>query len=238
MSSTDPPRRLSSLLRRLHGAHGGVTHEPASALAPVPAWADATLDEFLLSFLMWESTTAKARGALRRVRECVVDYNELRVCLPHELGELLGERYPRAQERTERLHAALTDLYRREHAMSLARLAEAPKREALAYLASLEGVPSYVAARVFLVTLGGHAVPVDDRLLAMLQTEGLGECGSTPEAAGAWLERHVRATEALQTHLLLQAWADEGAPRKEKKPDRAATDKPARQRSKKQRAQS
>jgi len=238
VSATDPTRRLNSLLKRLRAQHHDLAPEPASAMTPVPEWADAAVDEFLLSFLMWESTTAKARAALRRVRECVVDYNELRVCLPHELSELFGERYPRAQERTERLHAALTDLYKREHAMSLTRLAEAPKRDALAYLASLEGVPSYVASRVLLVSLGGHAVPVDERLLALLIGEGIAEAGATVEAAASWMDRHVRAPEGMQTHLLLQAWSDEGVARKDKKSDRAGVEKTSRPRAKKQRARS
>ncbi len=238
MTSTDPTRRLTSLLKRLRSEHPDLASEPASSLAPVPEWADAVLDEFLLSFLMWESTTAKARAALRRIRECVVDYNELRVCLPHELSELMGERYPRAQERTERLHAALTDLYKREHAMSFARLADAPKRDALSYLTSLEGVPPYVASRVLVVSLGGHAVPVDERLVALLVAEGVVESGATAESAASWLDRHVRAPEALPTHLLLQLWSDEGTARKERKPEHPAGDKPSRPRSKKQRAQS
>ncbi len=235
MSSNDPTRRLNSLLRRLRAGHPDSAVEPASALSPVPEWAEAVLDEFLLSFLMWESTTARARAALRRLRECVVDYNELRVCLPHELSDLVGDRYPRTPERAERLHAALTDLYRREHAMSLARLVEASKRDAGAYLASLEGVPPYVGARVLLVALGGHALPVDERLLVQLVSEGIFEAGTTVEAAQSWLDRHVRAPDAVTTHLLLQQWSDEGPAKKERKPGRARAEAPSRPRSKKHR---
>jgi len=238
VSASNPTNRLNSLVRRLRAQHPGVALERASSLSPVPEWSDAALDEFLLSFFMWESTTAKARAALRRVRECVVDYNELRVCLPHELADLMGERYPRAQERTERLHASLTDLYRREHAMSLARLADAPKRDALAYLASLEGAPPYVCARVMLVSLAGHAVPVDERLLAQLVAVGVVEASATVESAASWLDRHVRAPDAIQTHLLLQAWCDEGVPKTDAKPSRARDKRPARAGSKKHRAKS
>jgi len=238
VSANDPIRRFNSLMRRLRSRGAEPVFEPASAVGPVPEWCDGSLDEFLLSFLMWESTTAKARAALRRLRECVVDYNELRVCLPHELADFMGDRYPRAQERAERLHAALTDLYRREHAMTLARLAEAPKRDALAYLASLDGVPPYVPARVLLTSLGGHAIPVDERLLTLLVSEGVFDASASIESAASWLERHVRATEALQTHLLLQGMSDEGPAKKDRKPARTRTETPSRQGTKKSRAKS
>ena len=35
-----------------------------------------------MSFLMWESTTSKAQSAFERVLDSVVDFNELRVCMP------------------------------------------------------------------------------------------------------------------------------------------------------------
>jgi endonuclease III len=221
VTTGDPSKKLAALLRRLRTAFGEVSVESAGTIPPAPPWTEAALDELILSFLMWESTASKARAAMKRVRECVVDYNELRVCLAHELVEFMGERYPRATERAERMHAAFTDLYRREHGMTLARLGEAPKRDALGYLASLEGVPHYVAARVLLVSLGGHAVPVDDRLRALLVEEGVVEQGTTPEQASSWLEHHVRAADAGATHALLQAWSDEGQPRKDRKGEKA-----------------
>ena len=113
-----------------------------------PAPIEDPLEQLVSSLLLWESTASKAEAARRRLIAAVVDINELRVCLPEEIVALLGERYPRGEERALRLRAALNDIYVREHAVSLEHLKKMNKRDARQYLESLEGVPQYVAARV------------------------------------------------------------------------------------------
>lgn len=173
--------------------------------------AEPVLCEFVRSMLLWESTTPKAAAAMKRIESRVVDFNELRVCLARELLEMLGERYPRAAERAQRLRAALNDLYSRAHAVTLEHLTGTGKREAWTYLESLEGVPPYVVARVMLLSLGGHAAPVDGRILQCLVAAGAVEEGTTAEVVAGTLERRVRAGEMVPTYLRLQSAADEGA---------------------------
>jgi hypothetical protein len=184
--------------------------------------AASVMQEFLRSFLTWEASPAKADAALRRVNHSVVDYNELRVCLTDELAQIFGERYPIARERAHRLRAALNELYRREHGVTLEAVLTLPKREARSYLSSLEGVPAFVAARVTLLELGGHAFPVDERIRAALAESGvdLGDC----DGLGSWLERHVRGGEARQAYLAVESWLERRAAQRRAVPD----EKPAR----------
>lgn len=217
MTAADPARKLAQLLKKLKPKADGEPEAARPAPSP-PEWADPLVDELIFSFLSWDAGLAPARNAIRKLHEAVVDYNELRVFLPDELAQHIGARYPRAAERAQRLRASLADLYKREHAVTLRHLADAPKRDARLYLESLEGMPHYVAARVILIGLGGHAIPVDERILDILVAESITDENSTPEAASAWLERHVRAADALSTYLLLQALADEGRPRREPRP--------------------
>ncbi len=217
MSSSDPVKKFASLIKRLKAAHAPEVHPAHGAAGTPPEWSDALVDELIYSFLLWETNSPHAKSALRRLRENVVDYNELRVCLPDELSLIMGDRYPRAFERAQRLRATLTDLYRREHAISLAHLSSAPKREARLYLESLDGMPPFVAARLLLVAFAGHAFPVDERLRDLLAAEGVAEPAATPEAVSGWLERHVRASDAISTYALLQTWSDETPHRREKK---------------------
>lgn len=196
--------------------------EPAHpALLPPSADEDPLLQELVYSFLLWDATTTQARTLMRRISDTFVDSNELRVCLADELADVMGDRYPRAWERSHRLRASLQDLYKREHGMRLTPLTTANKRDIRGYLDSLDGIPPFVAARVFLVGFGGHAVPCDSRLADLLADEGAIDSKMTdPAEAGAWLERHIRAAESLEAGLLLQAWSDEKgtAPKREKRP--------------------
>ncbi|HRQ73141.1 MAG TPA: hypothetical protein PLU35_08950 [Phycisphaerales bacterium] len=92
------------------------------------------------------------------------------------------------------------------------------------YLEALEGVPPFVAARVVLLALGGHAVPLDAMLHGMLASEEAVEPESTVADAMGWLERTLRAKESEEAYLLLEAWRK----RKAQKVSPAAGAKPKR----------
>jgi hypothetical protein len=210
VSAPDPSRKLAALVRRLRGSHA----EPVYAAPHTPEGHDPLVVEFVQSFLAWEAGTARAEAALKRLLHAVVDYNELRVCLPDELARILGERYPRALDRAARLRAALNDLYRREHAVTFQPLTGMPKRDARLYLDALDGVPPFVAARMTLLTLGGHAFPADDRILVALKEEQAAPPDLPIDGAESWLERQFRSGEAVGAYLLIEGWLNERTARR------------------------
>ena len=160
------------------------------------------------SFLMWDSTTAKANAAYKRLLEHVVDFNDLRVSMPQETVERIGPRYSRALERCQRLRAVLRHIFKREHDMTLRRLHALGKREIKKYLRSLDGIAPYVADRVTLLCFETHCIPVDERLRRALQNAGV--CDETVELTelASWLARRVKATDATTAHRALQGLAD------------------------------
>ncbi len=187
------------LLRRLTSA--------APPLPDPPAPADA-VPVLITSFLMWESTTARASAAWRRISEHVVDLNDLRVCMPQEIVELVGERYPASLERAQRLRATLRHIYKREHEIKLDRLQSMGKREIRQYVRSLDGIPPYAADRVTLLCFDTHCVPVDDRLRRCLAREGVCDEDADINELATWVSRQVKSTEARAAHLALQGWVD------------------------------
>jgi hypothetical protein len=215
VSAPDPAKKLGTLLKRLRGSQGEACPDHAGEGRPESA--DPLLWQLVYSFLAWESAPSKAAAANKRLHSAVVDYNEMRVCLPDELACIIGDRYPRALERASRLRSTLNEIYRREHAVTLASAATMGKREARQYLESLEGMPPFVAARVLVLGMEGHAFPLDERLhRALLEEEAIPADLAVTDAAG-WLERQFRAGEAGPAYLLLEVWMN----------DRAAAAKPA-----------
>lgn len=208
MSQQELPKELAALLKQLRAEYPQALEPQAETALIDPA--EPLLGHFVRSFLIWECTAAKAATALRRIEQSVVDFNELRVCMPGEMVRMLGERYPRAEERARRMRAALNAIYAREHKVSLERLAELSKRESREYLETLDGTPRFVAARVALVGLAGHMAPVDGRIARKLIERGVVEAEATPESAAAGLERKIRAAEMPECYALLQAWSDDG----------------------------
>jgi len=197
----DPNDPINALIERLGKKY---------SVAP-PEETREPLEEFVLSFLMWESSTNRAEYALKRLLDSVVDINELRVTRPADIATLLGKTYPLAEERAERMTRALDDLFRQEHAVSLERIVAMNKRDGRKYLEGLEGMTPYISARAALFALGAHAIPIDDRTLGKLIEAGVIEEDFTPEKASGKLERHIKASDGLQAHLLLQAWSEDGA---------------------------
>ncbi len=186
---------------------------PTSVPAILPDQGDP-IAVLVQSVLLWQSTTEKAAAAYERIRKAFLDWNDLRVSMPAEVMEVIGPRYPEAEDRCRRLRAILQGVYRREHEMGFGTAEAAGKRSLRKYLEAIEGMVPYVAERVLLVGFGGHGLPVDETLRLHLVVEGIVEEAADDAEASAVLLRHVKAADALQTHLALQAWTDEVGPPK------------------------
>jgi hypothetical protein len=217
VSSLDHSKNLSTLLKKLRSRY-----DVPEVVARPP------LEEFVYSFLLWEASHAKAEAALKRITSSVVDFNELRVCRPPELISFFGKSYPRAEERSLRMRAALQDLYLREYEVSLNTAVAMNKRDAKKYIETLNGLPSFVSSRVLLLSFGAHALPVDDRTLHKLIAAEVVEHGSDVMKAAGVLERHVKAEEGAEVHGLLQQWSEDSSadPAPKDKGGKAAGSKP------------
>lgn len=207
--SNETTKRLAPLLRKLRSRFAdGAARRGAAAPDQAQSHGEVVLCALVRALLEWNAGSRVGASTYTRLCDCFVDLNELRVCSHEEFAAALSG-HPAGADRAARLRACLADVYRREHAMSLAVLLEAPKREARHYLDSLDGVPRAVASRVAHEVLEIHAVPVDDRLRDLLEAERVIEPGTTAEHAAAELERAIAATDVKEAVALLLAWAEE-----------------------------
>ncbi len=204
--SVDHAAKLGVLLERLAKEHPDV--QPP-VIEPSIDPDEPMLAEFVRSMLLWECTQARAAAAMKRIEAGVVDFNELRVCLPRDLVRLFGDGYPQALVRAERLRAALNDVYRQRHAVTLQHVQQLGKREAKQYLESLSGVPGFVSSRLAMLGHGNHSMPMDSRLMGVLLDAKAIEPDETIDGAAGWVERKVRAGELTQVYLRLQSRSDE-----------------------------
>jgi endonuclease III len=209
--STTDAAGIEDLLKKLEKRYKDA--EP-SGPRPDPAPEDVDPIEHLLwSTLLWDATPAKAREAHKRLTDAASDLNELRVLYHEELVALLGPRYPLVDERAARLKMVLNDVYNRHHAVTLEPLAKAPKREARKTLDELDGATPFIAARTMALGLGGHAIPVDEKLRVKLVEEGVLDEGADCAAAAGSLERVIKASDGLRAVALFEAWTADDASR-------------------------
>lgn len=195
-------RKVKRLWRSLR-ARAGKIHLPAVG-DPVT--------QLVLGVFTRDAPEARAREALERMRAMVVDYNDLRVIPPLELAQIVGN-YPQVREKCEDLSRALNRIFALEHQVSLDRLAGMSRRDALAYLARIDGLEPYTIARIRLLGLGHHAIPLDEAMWTYARSAGIVDSRCPLEEAQAFLERQIPEPDALEFFTVLRkvAWSECGS---------------------------
>ncbi|MCA9278440.1 MAG: hypothetical protein H6815_07250 [Phycisphaeraceae bacterium] len=184
----------------------------ASSAEPItfpaaPADECPLMHNIIMSMLMYDSDAKRASKAHDKLREHTVNYNDLRVCSPIEISFILGERYPRSAERSDRLIDVLNEIYDREDQCRLDTIIRTGKREAATYLASIPGMNQFVLARA-LNTIGHAAFPLDDRLRMMLVDAGAIEKRLKLTQACDFIESVVPANQLTRASQHVLAWAE------------------------------
>lgn len=190
-------KKFTALLKKAVAAHRGEDPPPRDPVA-----------QLVVGFLQWRSTRRAAEDAFVALMGELIDINDMRASHAHELVGLIGEDYPDATERIIRLKQALHGVYLREHDVQMHSIDGKGKKEQRAYLDSLYGMTPFAAAQVTLLSFGGHALPVDEKLVMLLEREGALTENLDAAAAESFLLRQIKAGDALEAHLALQAWAD------------------------------
>ncbi len=191
------PQKLAALLRRVKSQHK----------VEDPLLSDPVA-QLVIGFLQWQASRRRAQRAFAELLEKMVDINELRVSHPREIITVIGESYPFASDRVIRLRETLNEIYRREHAMALTSIGGRSKKEQRQYLETLPGIMPYVTSQVMLLAFGGHAFPVDEKLVTMLVGERVLAEPVSVAHVESFILRHVKASDSLQTHMAMQAWSD------------------------------
>jgi len=166
------------------------------------------IEQLVSGFLMWEANSKRADRAYPKLLKSVVDFNELRVCTPHETVETIGKSYPLALERSQRLRQTLNSIYQREHDVQLDQLHNLPPRKARAYLNELEGMVPYVSAQIILFSFNAPAFPVDEQLRTALVEKKIIHHQINIVQLQRWIERQLPHDQMPETHLLLQGWVE------------------------------
>lgn len=170
------------------------------------------IHQLIIGILSENTADAKAAALFHRIREQMVDLNELRVTPPMELAEMIGTAVPQAREKADRIIRVLNEIRSRQDTLDLSFLKQRGRREAREFLESLEGVGPYAAASVVVHSLGGHAIPVDFLTIYVLRKENVVEGSANQAEVQGFLERNVAAADGRAFAILLNCHvAAEGA---------------------------
>ena len=195
------PAKLSTFLKKHKGSDLALLPDFVRPRDPVAV--------LIHSWLLWEASTEQAEVAMRKLLDAFVDYNEIRVSLPHEKATVIGKRYPRLEERLHGIRRTLHSLYLARHALSFDHLEGKGKRDIKADIESLDGMHPFVAARILRLSFEVHALPADDQLSALLHEHGVIDEPVDPDELSSWLGSTVKSDDAIDVIVALQASIDE-----------------------------
>lgn len=174
-------------------------------LKPEIPESDDPLRRLAIGILGVGCSDAEAQRAINRALTTLVDWNEIRVSDGFELNKATGNMIPQGVHRCQQLIAALQSVFHHENRLSLDRLRSMGRREARHYLEQLDGVGEYSVASVLLWSLAGHAIPVNDRLLAALRDADLVNPSASRGEVQGFLERHISAAEAKRFCIIMHS---------------------------------
>jgi endonuclease III len=162
---------------------------------PQPREKLGALDALVRGAMSYNVSDSRATDAVKAIGKEFVDLNELRVATDLEIQELLGVKYPAIEERVAMITQSLNFIFEREHTLSLDRLKAVSKREARQFLRDLPGINPFVEAYVLQFAFDGHAVPIDDEILAYLKDQEIVDESTSIEDAQKFVEHHLKADE-------------------------------------------
>ena len=192
-NATKHADEFRSLLKRL------MREEKPEPLAPLEA-----LPALVRGAMSYDVPDSKAKDAMKAINREFVDLNELRVATDLEIQELLGQRYPQIEKRVAMITQSLNDIFEREHTLSLDRLKTISKKDARQFLRELPDIHPFVEAYVMLFSFEGHALPLDEEMLAVLREEEIFEEDISLEDAQKFLEHNIKADESYEVYASLR----------------------------------
>jgi len=162
------------------------------------------LKALVRSAMSYDVPDDKAEGAMKAIEREFVDLNELRVATELEVQEMLGQRYPKIEERVTMITQALNNIFEREHTMSLDRLKEISRRDSRQFLRELPGIHPFVEAYVMLFAFDGHTFPIDEAMLELLRDEEVVEETTSLEDAQKFVEHHLKDSECYEFYWAMR----------------------------------
>ena len=174
----------------------------------LPSDERTVLEYLILGVCLENATLAPAEAALKRLDSEFYDWNEVRVSTVGELQKVLDD-LPDTEQKALRIRSVLHDVFETYYQFDLEDLRRKPLGQAQKVLNKLDGADPFVVAFTVQGTLGGHAIPTDDRLHDCLTRLGLAEAQDSPAELASRLERWIPKARGREFCWLLRRLSTE-----------------------------
>jgi hypothetical protein len=175
-----------------------------------PPRGDAAVAALVESILQSDATNRQGRVAFEVICREYVDFNELRVSPVKDIVDCIGRDHPHARRKAETMTSVLNGVFQRTYDVNVDYMEKMQKRELRRHLEEL-GLGSYAAGHVILEIFGGHAIPVDDTLVEVLQMHQCVAPDSDIADVQGFLTRIIAHKDALSGHEFFRAYVQKSA---------------------------
>ena len=182
-----------------------------STKQPMPQYGDPV--EAVVYALVSESMPEEASGRLyRRMMKHFVDFNDLRVSRREEILDVFKDSSPEFEQSAASITQTLNSIFEKTNRISLAGLTQDGKRQAHKELSEIEGITPFAVSYCFLTAMGGHAIPLNAKMLDYLRAGELVHPNATDMEIAGFLERQIAAADAYNFYLFLRHEAEQNQP--------------------------
>ncbi len=154
-------------------------------------------------------TQDEAKATIGKFKEHFVDSNDLRISPAQEIAELFSENNENARTTAMTIANVLQAVFDKYNTISLAelrRIGKRPARDILEQLCTSRFAIDYCV----LTSLGGHTIPLTEKMIAYLKAEELVNPGAVLDDIEGFLARQISAKDAYDFYYLLRRQSEKG----------------------------
>jgi endonuclease III len=165
---------------------------------------EKVIDAMVYAVISAEMSEKQTDSVIRKFADYFVDWNDLRVSRAEEIVEVMGKDTSATMDIALTLTRILTGIFNDYHKVGLESLKKIGKRPAKQALEKIDGVNRYMVDYCLLTALGGHSIPLTDRMIKYLRNNELVNPDADDQQIGGFLAKQISAKNGYEFYVLLR----------------------------------
>ncbi len=176
---------------------------------------EKVIDAIIYAAISAEMSEKKTDSIIRKFADYFVDWNDLRVSRAEEIVEVLGKDTPVIMGMALTITRIFNGKFNEYHKISLESLKKIGKRPAKQALEKIDGINRFVVEYCLLTSLGGHAIPLTDKMIKYLRNNELVNPDADDHQIGGFLAKQISAKNGYEFYALLRRESESTKVKKE-----------------------
>ncbi len=178
---------------------------------------ETVIDSIIYAVISAEMSEKTTDSVIKKFADYFVDWNDLRVSRSEEIVEVLGKDNHVTMDIASTITRILNGIFNEYHKVSLEALKKIGKRPAKQALEKIDGMSHFVVDYCLLTALGGHAIPLTDKMIKYLKTNELVNPDADEQQIGGFLAKQISAKSGYEFYAILRHESESAKAKKETK---------------------